>query len=509
MMKADAVELEPAMPLRDALRLAFLFALLKFAIHVATNVWQAHLGWGYFADEPYYILCGQHLDWGYVDHGPIVALQARLAVLLFGKSLAGIRMFAAAAGAAKVFLTGLLAWQFGARRAGQSLAMIGVLLAPDFLALDSFLSMNSFEPIFWMTAAFAVLRLVDGASPKWWVVAGVAAGIGIENKPTMIVYSRWMWIGVAIAVLLVLPFALWQFHHQWATLRFIHRGKVVHKNPVVDPLALLYIQAYLMSPVSLPLWGAGLVWLLIGKTAARFRCIGWAYLFFEVLMMATRDAVAYYMSPIYPMLFAAGGCIWELRTRSAWPRWILPAYACLLAATGILFSPLSIPILSAQRTVVYTARTHLIHNATQMDPSTQSPLHEFFADRFGWQELADDVTRIYRSLPVADRAHAGILCTNYEEASAINFLGAGRGLPFAISPHNNYFLWGPHGESGEVMIVISTNTTEQLLRFYDSVEVVGAMNHPYAMPGAHRTIYLCRGRKRSMLLYWQYLRTYL
>src|SRR5580692_9401836 len=124
--------------LGQALLLAALFALLKFAVHLGANLWEAHIGWGYFRDEMYYILCGQHLDWGYVDHGPIVALQARAAIALFGKSLAGIRMFSTLAGAATIFLTGILSWALGGHRSAQALAMLGMLFAPEFLGLDSF-----------------------------------------------------------------------------------------------------------------------------------------------------------------------------------------------------------------------------------------------------------------------------------------------------------------------------------------------------------------------------------
>src|SRR5260370_29413935 len=89
--------------LHAALWLAFLFADIKLALHSAANLWEAHLGYGYFRDEMYYILCGRHLAWGYVDHGPLVAIQAKLALALFGRSLAGIRMLSAAGGAGCVF----------------------------------------------------------------------------------------------------------------------------------------------------------------------------------------------------------------------------------------------------------------------------------------------------------------------------------------------------------------------------------------------------------------------
>jgi hypothetical protein len=512
---------------RDALWLALAFALFKLAIHVAANLWEAHLGWGYFRDELYYILCGQHLDGGYVDHGPIVALQARLAILLFGKSLAGIRMFSALAGAIKIFLTGVLAWQMGARRTGQALAMAGVLLAPQYLGTDSYLSMNSFEPVFWMTAVFAVLRLLDDGDAKWWIVFGLAGGIGLENKPSMLVFlvsllvgllltserrvlaSRWLWIGVAIAVLLALPNLLWQIHHHWPTLEFLHNGKVEHKNIILSPPAFLHAQELMLNPVSLPLWGAGLVWLLIRPRAARFRFLGFTYLIFVALMMATRDAKDYYLAPIYPMLFAAGGCAWQALLRSRKTFWIVPAYASLLVVTAILILPMAIPIMTPQQWLDYTERMHLRSKASQTENTENGPLPQFYADRFGWQELTDDVTRIYNSLPAEDKARAGILCSNYGEASAINFLGAGRGLPIAISGQNSYYLWGPHGETGEVMIVINGASLKEMLDNYSSVEIAGTMDHPYAMPYEHRNIYLCRGRKGSLLTGWLELKHYI
>ena len=513
--------------LQTALRLALVFAALKLVLHVGANLWEVHLGWGYFRDELYYILCGQNLDWGYVDHGPIVALQARLGILLFGKSLAGIRFFSALAGAVKVFLTGMLAWQFGARRIGQALAMAGVLLAPQYLGVDSFLSMNSFEPVFWMTAALSLLRLLDGADTRWWIVFGIAAGIGMENKPSMLVfliallcgllltperrilYSRWMLIGVAIAVLLALPNALWQLHHHWPTLEFLHNGKVEHKNVSLSPLAFLHAQELMLSPVSLPLWGAGLGWLLITARARRFRFLGFTYLIFLIAMMATRDAKDYYLAPIYPMLFAAGGSAWEALLKSSRTRWIVPVYATLLVVSAILILPMALPVLSPQGWIAYADRLHLRDKSSHSENTDEGPLPQFYADRFGWQELADKVTTIYRALPAADQARVGIICGNYGEASAINFLGAGRGLPFATSGHNNYYLWGPHGETGEVMIIISSGTADDMRENYNTVESVGTMDHPYAMPYEHKNIFLCRDRKSSLLTGWAEVKHYI
>ncbi len=512
--------------LRQALLLATLFAAVKLTVQVGANLWQAHLGWGYFRDEMYYILCGRHLDWGYVDHGPVVALQARLAIAIFGKSLAGIRMFSALAGAVKIFLTGMLTWSLGGRRAAQALAMLAALLAPEFLALDSFLSMNSFEPVFWMTVVLSLIQLLRGGSPRWWIVLGLAAGIGMENKPSMLVFlvslligllltperrvlfTRGAVIGIALAALLALPYLLWQVNHHWATLEFLHNGKVEHKNVTLTPLQFLHAQEKMLSPVSLPLWGAGLVWLLAGKGARSWRFLGWGYIAFLLLMFATHNAKDYYLAPIYPLLFAAGGVAFQpLLTMRRW-RWAVPAYALLLFTTGLLILPLVLPILSPQGWLNYTARMHLRDESSNTENTTSGAFPQFYADRFGWQELTDQVTAIYNALPAADRARAGILCSNYGEASAVNFLGTG--LPFAISGHNNYWLWGPHGESGDVLIVINGDTSPvKLKRYFDSVEVAGRMDHAYSMPYERRNIWLCRGIHPPMPSLWARLKDYI
>jgi len=128
------------------------------------------------------------------------------------------------------------------------------------------------------------------------------------------------------------------------------------------------------------------------------------------------------------------------------------------------------------------------------------PLPQFYADRFGWQEEVDQVSQIYHSLSPEDQKKVGILCSNYGEASAINFLG--HDLPTAISGHNNYWLWGPHGDTGEVMIVINGAAPQEMRGFYNSVEVVGRMDHPLSMPYEHRNIYLVRGRHKNIVEDW-------
>ncbi len=512
--------------LAAALRLAGGFGLLLFVFHVAMNLWQTHLGYGYFRDEMYYLMCGRHLAWGYVDHGPLVAVQARLAETLFGDSLMGIRMLSGLAGVARIVLTGLLAWSLGGKRPAQALAMTGIFVAPEYLALDGFLSMNSVESLFWMLCLLAVILIQRGGSPKLWLLFGVAGGLGLLNKPSMTFFlvallvglllspqrrmlaSHWAAIGVAVLILIALPNLLWQIHNHWPTLEFLSNGRKEHKNVALGPLAFLGAQIVALHPLNLLLWGAGAVWLV---RTSKWRWLGLTYLVFLGIMMGMH-AKDYYVMPIYPVLFAAGGIAWESfysksRGVAAEHGLAFPVFQTALVVTGLIVLPMSTPIFTPPTWLAYTGSLRLYKAVKETENSETGPLPQFFADRFGWQEEVDQVTRIYQSLSPEDRAKTTILCSNYGEASAINLLG--HGLPTAISGHNNYYLWGTHEATGEVVIAITGGTPADMRENYAEVQIAGRMQHPLAMPFEHRNIYLLRHRKLDLTVDWLALKHYI
>jgi hypothetical protein len=514
---------------RAALRLGLLFALLKFALHLATNLWQAHIGWGYFRDEFYYIACGHHLAWGYVDHGPVVALQARLAETLFGKSLAGLRALSAAAGAARVLLAGLLAWAMGGRRPAQGLAMICVLVAPIYLGLDSYLSMNSFESMFWMTCLLALVLLDQGRirPVSAWILFGISAGVGLLNKPSMsffllalalamlfspqrrLLFTRYAALGIALLVAIALPNLLWQIHNHWPTLEFLHNGRVGNKNIVLGPAAFLLEQWRDLHPLSIFIWIPGLVWLLRRKPY-RWLGIMWLLFFAAMLAMHAKD---YYVAPVYPLLFAAGGVAWEGRfaKRRLVQRnlaFAFPIAELMLIATALVVLPLSLPVFTPQTWLRYTKATHLYAQNSNSENDPSGVLPQFFADRFGWQEEADKVSAIYHSLSPEDQRKAVVFTTNYGEAGSVLFLKGPADRPPVISRQNNFWLWGPQGATGEVVIAINGASLSDMLQSYHSCTIAARMDHPLSMPFERRNIYLCHGRVSSFATDWPELKVY-
>lgn len=502
----------PADPeLRAALRLAAYFALALFLFHLAANLWQTHIGYGYFRDEFYYIICGRRLAWGYVDHGPLVAIQARLAETLFGHSLAGLRALSALGGSARLFLTGILAWSLGGRRPAQTLAMVGVAFAPQYLGTDGILSMNSSESAFWMTSLLAIILMANGRTPKLWLLFGLSAGLGLLNKPSMTFFllallaallispqrtllrSKWAAYGITLMLLLVLPNFLWQFHNHWPTWEFLHNGRVEHKNKELAPPIFLLTQVFNLSPAAAFVWIPGLIYLLRRRPV---RYLGLTYVFFLIGMMALH-AKDYYVAPIYPILFAAGGLAWEQRfphrRRVQQNRaFAFPVAILAMAVISIAVMPLDTPILRPEAFIAYTRAIGLYKASSNSENRSSGPLPQFYADRFGWQEEVDIISRAVNQLSPQDRADALIKVGNYGEAGAIDFLGVN--LPPAVSGHNTYHLWGmgprPSPHPGRVLILIERTTPEHLHLFYKDVTLLGHMGHIYSMPQEARPIYL-------------------
>lgn len=505
-------------PVRPALILALIFAFLKLAIQFAANLIAQHFGYGIFRDELYYFVCGRHLAWGYVDQAPMVALQARVAEMLFGlHSQAMFRIFAALAGSVKIILTGTLAWSLGGKRVAQLLAMIAVLVTPVYLGIDGYLSMNSFEPVFWMGCLLTVLWIARGASSRWWLLFGILGGLGLLNKPSMtfflvallvgllltpqrrLLWNPWVLAAVGLLVLIPSPYLLWQSHHHWPTYEWLQNVHHSHKNVVLAPLPFLDAQLMMLAPLSIFLLLPGLIWLFAAKAARRFLWIGAAYVVL-LAMMIHLHAKDYYVAPVYPVLFAAGALAWQqLFCPSRRTAWLLPAWCVVLVITGAIISPMALPILPPATWIRYTTALHLKGGDTET--AETGPLPQFYADRFGWEQMVAQVAQIYNSLSPADRAQTAIFCNNYGEASAIDVYGPQYGLPQAISGHQNYFFWGARGHTGHVMIVIDSSY-EHLSTLFQSVEIVDHTDNPLAMPYENRPIFLCRGLKQPLASLW-------
>ncbi|MBK7642268.1 MAG: glycosyltransferase family 39 protein [Planctomycetes bacterium] len=500
---------------RGLLAIPLAFALLELVLQVT-----AITNYGWFRDELYYVACSKHLAWGYVDQPPLSIALLALWRGLFGESLVAMRCLPALAGAGTVFVTGVLAAKLGGGRFAQAVACLCALFAPVYLALDHYFSMNSLDLLFWTVAALIVARILENPRPRDWMVLGVVLGLGLLNKASMLWFGgalvlgllltphrrllagRWPWIAAAIALAMLVPHVVWQVHNDWPTLEFMRHAtqeKMVHTS-----FGEFWKQQLLvMGPAMLPVWIAGLVWLC---ASSRWRIFAIVYLAVAALLVSSGSSRPNYLCVAYAPLFAAGGVALERFSARGWRTRLRPVAIGWLVLAGGAIVPLALPLLAPQTLIRYQQALHVKPKA--QENTEEGKLGQFFADMFGWEELAERVARVYRSLPEAERAQCGIYCTNYGEAGAIDRFGAQYGLPPALSGHNNYWLWGTHGCTGAVMIVVG-GRPEDTHPYFQSSTLADTTDCEYAMPYENgAAIWICRGLEAPLEERWPALRHY-
>lgn len=202
------------------------------AVHLAVAT-----RYGWFPDELYFVICGRHLAWGYVDQPPLVPLLAHVAEALPGGGLLTVRLFAIAAHIGCIASAALLAAEFGGRRLAQVIAAAAVAACPAFVGLSMFFGPTVTDQLVWLTVLTLVARALRLDTTPSWLLAGAAAGIGLENKHTAVVLIAAIaaglamfrretlrtprpWLAAGLAGALAAPNLWWMATHGWPNLQF-------------------------------------------------------------------------------------------------------------------------------------------------------------------------------------------------------------------------------------------------------------------------------------------------
>lgn len=476
--------------------------------------------YGYYRDELYFIVCGQHPAWGYVDQPPLAPLLAALMHVLFPNSLTMLRLIPALAHAGTVALTAETARKLGGGTWAQLLAGTAAFLCPLLLAFGTIFATDSLQPIAWSFCAYALICIIRDHDERWWLPMGLVIGLAFMVKYSIALWVAALLLGLLLtsargrlarpspyvaavaATLIVLPNLFWQWIHGWPFLEFA-AAVVEDKNVVYAPWTFVLIQMRDLSPVTAPIWLAGLAAFAFWRRFADLRAFAIAYVLLLVAMIALH-AKSYYASGAYPVLFAGGAVALEAWLTSPRLRAALLVGVVLL---GLPLLPFVVPVLPVGRVAAYQTFLGLTQEANEKGLAV-GRLSQLYADMFGWRELAALVGGAYQSLSPEERADAVFFANNYGEAAAVDIFAKRWGLPPSISAHNNYYLWGPRGHIGSVVIHLG-GSREELLKVYASVEAMGKTDNPWALPlETGQTIWICRGRFMKLDDDWSKLKRY-
>jgi hypothetical protein len=476
----------------------------------------------YFRDELYYLASTRHMGLGYVDHPPLSVYLLAANSWLFGESLFALRFLPALFGSMTVFMVGMLAREMGGGRWAQLLAGLASLVSLIFLAMDSVYSMNAFDHLVWAVVALLVARLLRTRKTVLWPLIGIAVGLGLLNKVGVLwlgagiaigllatrerrwLRTRWPWVAGLLALALFSPYVLWNLTHDMAHLEFI-RNATAGKYSGLSAWTFVTNQFLVQNPVTVPVWVSGLIFLFFSPSGRRFQMLGWMYLASLLILVVNGHSKAEYLSPAYTILFAAGGVTlerWLERPRLAWAKIVV---AVVLVA-GLLLAPMVVPILPVETYIAYAETLGV--QPTTSESKELAELPQFYADMFGWEEKAAAVAEVYNSLSFEERELAAVFGENYGRAGAIDHFGRVLGLPYAISPHNSYWLWGPRRFTGEVVIVLGGDR-EALERSFESVELADRVPCRFCMPyESDLPIFVCRDLQLPLAEVWDRLKNY-
>ncbi|MFE9692228.1 ArnT family glycosyltransferase [Micromonospora sp. NPDC005806] len=459
--------------------------------------------YGYHRDELYFLLCGRHLDWGYVDQGPLAPALARLADTIAPGNLVVLRTPSALIGGAAVVLVAAIAREFGAGRGAQLLAAFLAATAGVVLATGHLLSTTTVDLLVWLVAAWCAARMLRTGDSRWALGVGLALGIGLLDKllpallavgllvgvavagPRRLLRDRWVLAGAGVAALLAVPYLAWQAAHGFAQLS-VASSIANGDSSYSGRLDAVVLQLIIVSPYATPIWIAGLVALLRRPAWTAYRALGWAWLVVFALVLIL-GGKGYYDAPLLLVLAAAGAVVtagWAGRGGVRLRRALLAAGAAVtLAGSAVLL----LPTLPADRL-----------------PGFVVDVNYDAGETIGWPAFADSIAAVHRGLPPADRARAVVLTGNYGEAGALARYGPARDLPRAYSGHNSVAGFGRPADDADVVIAVGWARPDQLRTWFTEVTEAGRVdqrvdvdNDENGMP-----IFVCRGMPRPWSQIW-------
>jgi hypothetical protein len=476
------------------------FILIFVIIKVGLNL-LAISHFGFHRDELLHLALGDHLDWGYKEVPPFIALLAKISTTIFGDSVFASRIFSTFFSGLIIWFTGQIVIEFGGRKFAITLALLTIIFAPAFVASGYLFQPVVFDQLWWVLSVYLIIRYINTSLPKYIYLLGAVIGIGMLTKYTMAFFAIALILGllitkqrkilwnrhaigaVLIAILIFLPNLIWQFQHH---LPVITHMKTLRAEQLdyIKPSDFI-MQQLTVNGIALFVWLVGFGFLLFSPYLRRFQFLAFAYLliFIFLLEMNGKD---YYIFGAYPMLFAAGAYGFErlLKSRALALRTIA---VLIFTLPNLLLLPLFLPVFSLQQTIAITKFTSnnisALRFATTWEDHKTHPLTQDYADMFGWDEMAQKVAKAYHSLTPEQQRHTQIYADNYGEAGAVHHFGKQYNLPDVASLNSSFTLWAPDSLTAHYIIYVDDQGGDNIKSFashLESYSKIGEVESPYA-----------------------------
>ena len=484
-------------------RIVWLIAAVFSAVELAVSGL-----YGFQQDELYFLVASHHPAFGYVDQPPLAVLLARTTDI-FGTNPTAIRILPALAAGVIIVIAARLAALFGAGRTGRVVAALGMACSPVLMGACHIGNTTPYDLLAWAVVLLCVCTALLRDRPRWWLGAGVAAGIGLENEYLIttligalvvgllltsahrrVLATPWPWLGGGIALVIWAPNLAWQFANGWPQATM---ASALHQQNTsgVDYIAGLPEQLLYTGVLGVPLVIAGFVRLYRDR---QLRFLAVAATLVVLYVLAWVPGKTYYSDGLLPAVIAAGSVSAERwlamdrQDRRLGKRHVLVAIGVVL--TVFMVVPQALP-------AVPIADVHKL------------PPDKTVNDSIGWQQLVAEVAAQNAALTREGHAPTAVYTGAYAEAGALLLYGGQDHLPPIVSAHNSFSTWGPPaGASDQTVIVV--DALGQLRPYFASCRQLAVFNPPDQVQSDwnNTPIGVCTGPTASWQALWPHLKHY-
>jgi len=487
--------------------------LLSFGIHLLANALGSY---GYFRDELYYLACSRHLAAGYVDQPPFSIFLLALTRTILGDSVFAIRLIPAIVSGLSVTVLCRLIGRLNGGPTAMTIASLAFIGSGHLLSFHAYYSMNSLDILFWLVAAYILVVLAECPTAGRWVLLGVVLGFGLLNKTS----ALWLGAGIgaallltnfrsslktvgpyltaATALILFSPYVFWNVAYGYPHLEFM-KNAAAGKYQELTRSRFLVDQLVNMGPATVLVALLGLCWYLFSHEGRRFRFLAFVFLTVFGILLLNPHSKSEYVAAAYTLLLAGGGVRVE-RLGRRWGRRVPLALGAALVVFGVVVAPLALPVLPVETYIRYSQMIGVSPSTSEKLQLAELP--QFFADMQGWEELAQDVSKAYLSIPAEERTTTVALVSNYGEAGALELYARKYSLPRVICAHNSYWFWGV-GETPITTFIRLGGAKDDYAKNYGDVTLAGVHTCRYCMPYENNlNIFLARQRRRPIEEIW-------
>ncbi len=478
---------------------AWLIAAVFVAVELAVSD-----RYGFQQDELYFLVASHHLAFGYVDQPPLAVLLARTTDI-FGTNPTAIRILPALAGGTIVLIAARLAALLRGGRPARVLAALATATAPVLLGATHIGNTTPYDLLAWAVVLLCVTTALLRDRPRWWLGAGAAAGLGLENEYLVVTLigalvigilatsahrrvlaTPWPWLGGVIALAIWAPNLAWQFANGWPQLTM---ASALHdqNTSAADYIAGLPGQLVYTGFLGVPLVIAGFI-RLYRHPELRFLAVAATLVVLYVL--AWVPGKVYYSDGMLPALIAAGSVSAEGWLARGRPR-LRQGLVAIGAVLGIvLIVPSTLP-------AVPLAYLHKVQ-----------PPDKTVNDSVGWPQLTAAVAAQDAALTRAGQPPTSVYTGAYAEAGALDLYGGPYHLPPVISAHNSFWTWGPGSASDKTVLVV--DALGQLRPYFATCRQLTVFNPPDQVQSDWNNIPIgvCTGPSASWQTLWPRLKHY-